>query len=309
MAVEEYLLENFKQDIFLLWQNQSAVIVGRYQNALAEINFEFIEENNIKVVRRLTGGGAVFHDLGNLNFTFIKNGANPNFKEFTAPIIGLLNTMGVEACFQGRNDIVIDGKKISGNAMLVSGNRTLEHGTLLFSAHMANLASALKANPLKFEDKAVKSIKNRVTNISNYLKEEMSVLEFRDKIVSYMSKHVDSFEEYKFTDEDIANIQKLTKDKYSTWDWNFGKSPNYSYAKMTRTAGGNLEIHLNIINGVIEDVKIFGDFFGKNINQLETHLKGCNHNQESIEKRLNELNISNYINNISNEDILRNIMN
>ena len=305
MAVEEYLLNNFEEDIFLLWQNEPVVVVGRYQNTIAEINLDFIKEKGVKVVRRLTGGGAVFHDLGNLNFTFIKNGADADFKVFTQPIIGLLNSLGVDARFEGRNDITIDGKKISGNAMLVSNNRTMEHGTLLFSSQMADLSAALKTNPLKFEDKAVKSIRSRVTNISEYLKTAMDVIEFRDRIMDYIIENEQGCTKYDFTEDDTQNITKLKNEKYETWDWNFGTSPSYSFAKMIRTTGGNVEIHMNILKGVISEIKLFGDFFGKNINKLEERLKGTPHNENAVANKLNEIGLADYLNNINTEELLK----
>ena len=170
MAMEEYFLKNFTENIFILWRNEPAVIVGKHQNSLAEINVDYVTEKGIKVVRRLTGGGAVFHDLGNINFTFIENGSKPDFQKFTRPILDVLIDLGVDARFEGRNDLTIGGRKFSGNAIAVWKNRTLEHGTLLFSAVMEDLSGALKVNPLKFEDKAVKSTRSRVTNISEHLK-------------------------------------------------------------------------------------------------------------------------------------------
>ncbi|PKP15313.1 MAG: lipoate--protein ligase, partial [Bacteroidetes bacterium HGW-Bacteroidetes-22] len=186
LAADEYVMKNFKEDCFMLWRNEPSIIVGKHQNTLAEINVDYVKENSIKVVRRITGGGAVFHDLGNLNFTFIRNseeGAQVDFRKFTQPIIDVLQKIGINAVFEGRNDLTIDGKKFSGNAEHVWKKRTLHHGTLLFSAVITDLSAALKVNPLKFNDKAVKSVRSRVTNISEHLKEKMDVLEFRDRIM------------------------------------------------------------------------------------------------------------------------------
>jgi len=172
LAAEEYALKNFKADCFMLWRNEPSIIVGKHQNTLAEINLDYVKKRNIKVGRRLSGGGAVFHDLGNLNFTFISTGAQENrlvdFRRFTMPILEVLQNLGIEAVFEGRNDLTIHGRKFSGNAEHVWKNRILHHGTLLFSSVLTDLSEALKVDPLKFRDKAVKSIRSRVTNISKH---------------------------------------------------------------------------------------------------------------------------------------------
>ena len=172
IAADEYALKYLEDDCFMLWRNEPSIIVGKHQNTLAEINVDYVMKNNIKVVRRISGGGAVFHDLGNLNFTFVKNAgedAQGDFRKFTQPILDVLQSMGINAKFEGRNDLTIDGKKFSGNAESIWKNRVLHHGTLLFSAVMTDLSAALKVNPLKFQDKAVKSVRSRVTNISEHL--------------------------------------------------------------------------------------------------------------------------------------------
>lgn len=306
MAAEEYVLAEFAEEIFMLWRNEPAVIVGRNQNAYAEINVEYVKDNNIKVVRRLTGGGAVFHDPGNVNFTFVKNGADPDFRKFTKPIVDMLQKLGVNARFEGRNDLTIDGRKFSGNAMTVSNGRTLEHGTLLFSANMTDLSAALKPNPLKFEDKAVKSTRSRVTNINEHLPRTMTVLQFRDAIMNHMLENMASCRPYSFTVKDVDTIDELKRKKYSKREWNFGRSPAYSFAKAVKTkAGGTVEFHVDIRGGLIEGLRIFGDFFGRaNIEDLERLLEGCPHSERDIAAKLDEINVSEYIMNVSADELV-----
>jgi lipoate---protein ligase len=189
MALEEHLLRNFSANIFMLWRNNNAIVVGKHQNTLAEINLDFVKQQNIKVVRRLSGGGTVFHDLGNLNFTFIENGEGEeliNFRKYTQPILDVLAQLGVEARFEGRNDLTINGLKFSGNAEHVFRKRTLHHGTLLFSSQISDLTQALNVDPEKFKDKAVKSVRSRVTNISDHLKVKMDVKEFANRIMNHI---------------------------------------------------------------------------------------------------------------------------
>lgn len=304
LAAEEYVLKNFNENCFMLWRNRPSIIVGKHQNTLAEINIDYVKENNIDIVRRLSGGGAVFHDLGNLNFTFIKNvnkeGNLVDFKKYTQPVIAVLHHLGVDAKFEGRNDIMINGRKVSGNAEHVFKRRVLHHGTLLFSSVMADLSKALKVNPLKYQDKGVKSVRSRVTNISEYLPHKMSVMEFHDKIFNFM---VDSEEDavlYEYTTEDIKNINQLVEKKYKTWEWNFGYSPKYNFEKLIRTNGGNLEIHLNVEKGIIVDLKIFGDFFGeKDIVEIEKLLINKKHQEKEIRQILEKIDFKKYFHNIS----------
>ena len=230
LAAEEYVLKEFQEECFMLWRNEPSIIVGKNQNTLAEINLDYVRQHKIPVVRRLSGGGAVFHDLGNLNFTFIVNedvSSFSDFRRFTQPIIDVLRKLSINAEFSGRNDITIDGKKISGNAQYYYKNRILHHGTLLFSSSITDLSAALKVRPVKFEDKGVKSVSKRVTNISEHLKEPITIEQFIDLIMNHIREQTRGSEMYEFTQEDIEKIEKLVREKYSTWEWNFGTSPDY----------------------------------------------------------------------------------
>ena len=312
LAAEEYLLKHFDDDIFTLWRNENAIIVGKHQNTLAEINVEHVEANNVNVVRRLSGGGAVFHDLGNINFTFISNakeGADIkiDFKFFTMPIIEVLKEMGINAEFSGRNDLLIEGQKFSGNAEHIyhQKKRTLHHGTLLFASEIADLSAALKVNPLKFQDKAVKSFRSRVTNISSHLKEPLTVIEFYEKVVDYISKRYEDVKFYTYTPEDIAAIEALVESKYKTWEWNFGYSPKYAFQKMIKTEGGNIEIYMNVEKGIIENIKFHGDFFNvKDVEELEGLLLGSRHSVAELEERLSKIEVGDYINKTTKEELL-----
>ncbi len=305
LAAEEHLLKNFTDDIFMLWRNDNSIIIGKYQNTAAEINIDFVKEHHIKVVRRQTGGGAVFHDLGNINYTFIAPKGSGDFRTFSKPILQVLNSLDVPAKFEGRNDLTINGQKFSGNAQCVYQNRILHHGTLLFASEMANLTAALKVNPLKFKDKAVKSVRKRVTNISEHLPSPMSVTEFMETVTQYITTHLPDVQLYNFSEDDLLIINKLKNEKYATWDWNFGTSPHFDYSKQMRTAGGNIEVTLSVTKGRITQFKIYGDFFSqKGIEDFETRFIGQEYEEENLRKLLSSINLSEYLSNVSVDEMV-----
>jgi lipoate-protein ligase A len=311
-AAEEYLLKNFDDNIFMLWQNDLTIVVGKHQNTLAEINVENVKEKGIRVVRRLTGGGAVYHDLGNLNYTFImgygEEGAQVDFKKYNQPIIDVLAQLGVEANFSGRNDILIDDQKFSGNAEHIyhQKQRVLHHGTLLYASEIQDISDALNVNPLKFEGKARKSVRSRVTNISSHLKEDIGVAKFGERVMQHITHLYPDAISYELTDADKEAIQKLADEKYSQWEWNYGYSPKYGLKKGVKTPGGFIEVHLNVDKGRITELEIYGDFFvNKDLEPLVNGLIGKEHQEEKLLNALKEMKSSEYFNNVSEEDLLQ----
>lgn len=308
LALEEYLLREKNGEYFVLWRDEPCIVVGKNQNTLSEINEEYIKNHDIKVVRRQSGGGAVFHDLGNLNFTFIVEDDGKKFNDFETfviPIIGVLNELGVKAEFSGRNDLLIDGKKFSGNAQCKYKNRVMHHGTLLFSSDIVNLSDALISKPIKFSDKAVKSVSSRITNISEHLKESFSVTDFKNKIFEYIGREEKDKVITTLDNEEIEEVKNLVKTKYETWQWNFGQSPKYNFYNEKKLSAGTIELSIDVEKGIMKHIKIFGDFFGEgNIEDIEKALIGKKHNTEEIQGVIDNINIKNYFGNIDKEDFL-----
>ncbi|WP_373707510.1 lipoate--protein ligase [Kaistella sp.] len=309
IASEEYLLGRFPtEDIFLLYVNAPSIIVGKFQNTLAEINLDYVQEKEIKVVRRMSGGGAVYHDLGNLNFSFHTLLADldfGDFSQFTQPVLALLNHLGVPAVLEGRNDLLVDGKKFSGNAKLAKNGKMIQHGTILLNSEMEVLGDALKANPLKFIDKATKSNRARVTNLIHYLPEDTTTEQLKNLLTDEIIRNNPIAQRYELTPEDIRGIEKLMAEKYETWDWNFGFSPNYSFQKAIKVPAGFIEMHLDVVHGIIEKAKIFGDFFAsKPIEELEGLLIGQKHEVATLEELFSEIDLTEFFGKVTLEEVI-----
>jgi lipoate---protein ligase len=308
IATEEYLLKNSTEDYFIVYRNRPSIIVGKHQNTIAEINLEFVKQNEIAVVRRLSGGGTVYHDLGNLNYTFIANGSEGNmvdFKKYTQPIIDVMKGLGVDAQIGGKNDIRVGDKKISGNAEHIFKNRVLHHGTLLFDSNLDTLNQAITIDPDTYNDKAVKSIRSHVANISEYLKMGMSIEEFVDTILNRIKDQFPNSGEYELTNHDIGSINKLVNDKYSTWEWSYGYSPTYSLNKRIILEGWTLAIVIDVEKGIIGNIAFRGDGINsKRAAELEQHLKGCPHDIDEVSIKLNSIDLAKYIPEISSKQLL-----
>lgn len=315
IALEEYCFKNLRDqdEIFLLWINKPSIIVGKYQNTIEEINTEYTREHGINVVRRISGGGAVYHDLNNLNYTIISNKDKGkegfDFKEFSKPIIDTLAELGVKAEFTGRNDLEIDGQKFCGNAQAYIKDRVMHHGCLLFNVEFSALANALKVSKDKIESKGVKSVRARVTNILPHLKEPITVNEFAEKILGYMKKHNPNMTEYHFSEEEIEKIKERAEYKRS-WEWNYGESPEYNISRSHRFPKGKIEIFANVINSKITSIKFYGDFFGKNeeLTDIENLLVDVKYTPEDVKKALENIEINNYFAGFTLDEIVEAIV-
>jgi lipoate---protein ligase len=312
LAAEEFIFSQMdrQQEYLLLWQNRNAIVVGLHQNTCEEINPEFVEQNSVQVVRRLTGGGAVYHDLGNLNFSFVvdADGKAFNFRLLALPVLQTLNRLGVAAEFNGRNDLTIDGLKISGNAETMKGGRLLHHGTLLFSSNLETLSSALQVKGDKIESKGIKSVRSRVTNIQDHLP-DLTINAFKKVLVEEINRSNRQITEYVFTETDRTAIAKLREEKYSTWAWNYGQSPDYNIKKERRFSGGGLSLYMTVHKGRIQSFRIFGDFFGEGeLSEIEQRLVGAEMREETLGTALDGVNISSYIHGLGRDEFIKMIV-
>lgn len=316
LAIETYLLRNMPLDepILLFYINEPSIIIGRNQNTIEEINKEYVEDQGIKVVRRLSGGGAVYHDTGNLNFSFIMPDDGNSFRDFkklTEPIVEALHKLGVQGAeLKGRNDLVIEDKKFSGNAMYSTNGRMFAHGTLMFDSDVDEVVNALKVRKDKIESKGIKSIRSRVTNIKPFLpedKQDMTTEEFRQAILLQIFG-VDSVEQVKtheLNEEDWKAINQISDEYYRNWDWNYGRSPEFNLERRQRFAIGSIEVRLNVAEGEIKEAKIFGDFFGLGeIKDVEDQLVGTKYEKAALEEAVDQIDVTHYFGNITKEEFL-----
>lgn len=307
LAMEEHLYRSINEGhpgYFLLWQNEPSIIVGRFQNTAQEVNRSFVDERGIHVVRRISGGGAVYHDLGNLNYSFLvpKDDKAPfDFTRHARPVVDALATLGVRAEFSSRNDLVIDGRKFSGSAQHMDSRRLLHHGTLLFDSDLSVLAQALNVDSEKFTSKGFASVRSRVTNIRPHLPVPISLEEFRDALRSSLS----GLETRALDAKDLAAIEKLRREKYGTWDWNWGASPEFTEHKARRFPWGKVEALLDVKEGVIHSIRFYGDFFGaEDRSELEGAFAGQRYRADDLKEALGAIALDRYFRGAAPEEFL-----
>ncbi|HEN7421732.1 TPA: lipoate--protein ligase, partial [Streptococcus agalactiae] len=313
-ALEAYAFQKLTDidEIFILWINEPAIIIGRHQNTIQEINKEFIDKNGIHVVRRLSGGGAVYHDLNNLNYTIISNNTQEgafDFQTFSKPVIDTLAKLGVKAEFTGRNDLEINGQKFAGNAQAYYKGRMMHHGCLLFDVDMSVLGQALKVSKDKIESKGIKSVRARVTNIVDHLSDKITVQEFSDAILAQMKEEYPEMDEYVLSDAELSEIQAMRDNQFATWDWTYGKAPEYTIERGVRYPAGKITTYANVENSTIKSVKIFGDFFGvKPVDDIEKMLEGVRYDYKDVLAALKTVDTSQYFSRMTPEEITKAIV-
>ena len=288
-ALENYAMNelDIADGYFIFWRTEPTLMIGSYQNPYQEINMEYAKANNVNIVRRITGGGTIYTDMNGWQFSFILKGEKKDkkidFAKYTKPIIEALASLGVEAYQSGRNDLLIDGKKISGNAQYHDKKVSLHHGSLLFETDIEAMVRALNADDEKIISKGIKSIKQRVTNVADYVNPRITSEQFRDKMLEYLLRDMQT---YTLTDEDIKRVNEIKQNKFDTWEWNMGRTPKFNITESKRFEGGKLEACIFVEKGIIENIEFYGDFFAaKDIDALKEALKGTEYKKE--EGRMN----------------------
>ena len=298
LALEEYLLRQatVQEPLLLFYINEPAVIIGRHQNGLEEIDPDYVEENGIHLVRRLSGGGAVYHDLGNLNFSFVTPDREKlhDFSAFVQPVVAVLQALGVPAALAGKSDIVVDGKKVSGNAQFSSGGRMFSHGTLLFDTNLAHMLAALNPRQTAIESRAVQSIRQFVTNIREWLPEGIDIGTLRQHLLNGLFDGPPR--EYKLDAAAWAAVRRLREERYANWAWNVGRAPAYNVQKKAQYPFGVVDVRLQVNRGHIEEVTVFGSFAAEaDLAPLVAALTGVRHEPAALREALSALSVGDFI--------------
>jgi lipoate-protein ligase A len=312
LSLEEYVLREKmpEDDLLLFYVNAPSIIIGRNQNTIEEIASDVVEKRGIRVVRRISGGGAVYHDLGNLNFSFMTRDVSGRFnryEKFNGPVVDVLRELGVPAEIGGRNDILADGRKISGNAQFAAHDRMFSHGTLLFDSNLDDVTAALRPKPGKVESKGVKSIRSRVANIAEFISVPIQLDELRLRIIEriFGTRSSGSVPQLEMSDADWLAIEELHDRKYGTWEWNYGENPASNVERSKRFPAGELDVRLDVQQGRIASVRIFGDFMGRvEVARLEEKLHGLPYEREAIAGVLSGVDVSEYFGEVAVDDVL-----
>ncbi len=309
LALEEHILRtrDGEESLLLFYINDPSIIIGRHQNTIEEINTDVVRDRGIHVVRRISGGGAVYHDEGNLNFSFLTQyqpGRFNKYEEFTRPVVDVLQAMGVPAEVGGRNDITADGRKISGNAQFVSRGRMFSHGTVLVNSDLDAVTAALNVKPGKIESKGHKSVRSRVANISEFLPEPLDPHTLRARIIDRIFEGGEPVM-HEVTDEDWAAVEELSATKYRTWEWNYGEGPKFNTQRTKRFPVGEIDLRIQVDRGQITSIRIFGDFMSRNDpSEIEALLQGSRYERATLSQRLSQIDLDNFFGGIERDDFL-----
>lgn len=295
MSFDEYCLEQFPSDdtVFYLWRNAPSVIIGLNQNAYSEVNIPFLEAEGIRLARRVTGGGAVYHDLQNLNYTIVGRSVDleRDYPGYLRMMLEALRALGVPAEMTGRNDIVVQGRKVSGYAKRVYKDRLMVHGTLMYDVDIERLTSALAVPGSKLDAAGIASVRSRVANLRDYLPQFADICEFRDALERILSRDY-SDPLLTLTPEQKAEIARICRTKFSTWEWNWGHSPKAGFHNAAKLPCGTVEVRCTILHGTVSALSFGGDFIGSlPADDLAAFLEGCRFDRSAILSRLSSLDL------------------
>ncbi len=284
IAAEEYFVKHAVDDICMIWISEPSVIIGKHQNAFAEINYPYVLKNHIPVIRRISGGGAVYHDTGNVNFTFIqkiKPGFPVDFAQFTSVIIRFMKSLGIVATSNRRNSLFAGDLKFSGHAEHIFHDKVLHHGTILFSTNLVILQHCL--TPVKeYQGKALPSVRSKVGNLAPLLPQIADVHEFVKQFTSWLNSQYPGSHSYYLTEADSKSINALADTKYKTWQWNFGYSPAYAFDINIPASGGNVMLKIKVKNGIITKTETSNLSENRAVSDVLSGLAGIPYHAEGI---------------------------
>ena len=309
-ALEEYLLKNLQEDVVMVWQNVPTILIGRNQDARCEYDADYAEEKGIRVVRRLSGGGTIYCDLKNLQYTLIApfrdEGENP-FLKFATPVVDALRQLGIDAEFTGRNDITVEGKKVSGNAQFRFENRVLHHGTLLFDVDREAISKALRPNPIKLVNKQIQSVASRIGTLSEYVR--MDVRAFMEYLKGHFMKHYGIRETYVLREDELREVLRIKRERFDSPSWNLGVRYRFTHSYDVHHPFGMIGYRLEVGRSLIEHAEILGDFFGdRDVFELAGRLKGCAIERESLRHGLEGVRVDDYIRGMENEVLIQDVL-
>lgn len=291
--------------VFLFWRTTPTLMVGKYQNVLEEVNKPYADAHGIRLVRRMSGGGTIYTDLGGWQFTFIQHDGEKEiaFHQYIAPVIDALQECGVEAAWSGRNDLTIDGRKFSGNAQYRLGGCTVHHGSLLFDTDIAQMVASTTVDSYKILSKSIKSVRDRVTNIAEHLPQPMDVEAFKETMVRYILGENPQF--YQLTPEDDARIRTLAQEQFASWERIFGANPKFNIDRIGRFAGGKMQFRIDVQKGRIRSAAVYGDFFSTlDAETITAAIIGCRYERGAVLEALRAHGIDGAVYRISAEEMV-----
>lgn len=308
MAFDEYCLESLPIDepVFYLWQNRPAVIVGFNQEVNTEVHLEYLRDHDIALVRRVTGGGAVYHDLGNLNYTIVGRSEDleRDYPEYASLMMKALQDMGIPATLSGRNDILVEGRKVSGFAKRVCRNRLMVHGTLMYDVDLDVLMQVLCPPATKLQSKGIASVRSRVANLCEYLPQPTDIQQFARRLEEILSRHY-ADEEYLMQPEELESIRQLADEKFRRWEWNYGRSPKATLSHSARLACGTVEVHLTLAENRIATCRFGGDFLGNlPASEIEKALQGVIYEADALRQCLSKVAVGDYFDGVEAEELI-----
>lgn len=306
-ALEEYLIKNLKRELFMIWQNDNTVLLGRNQNPYKEVNWDYMNEIGAKLVRRPSGGGCIYTDKNIVQYTIITKKEEDSLRKFTEPVVNYLNEKGVKAEFTGRNDIIVDGRKISGNAQYKDRELMIHHGSIIYQDSSIDIGKLLTPAKLKLAKKSLTSVKSRITSLKSMM--NMDIAMFIEELKEYIKSYYHINENYVLSADELEKVEEIRKNKYANDEWTYGRYGKFDKVHSFMNDACVMDIYLKEKNNLIEDIRIDGDYFGEKAKEeLENIFVGVKLEKDDLERALSGIDMSEYIEGITKDELAENIL-